>query len=195
MAPPPVATSMPPPFGYDANELRRDPPKRDEREGARPSDRTAEAMRHIETAVRQIETVTTPAPVAHSYPPPAATAASEAWRNVPKRDERDAGRPADRPFDAVRHIEMPPAPTSAVQAYRPSDRSAESVDLEMTPLAQSFLRRRRPPRAASGGPRRRPRTPRSLVRPTPYVPSRHRRRRQRPTTRRHRSAARSHFLM
>jgi hypothetical protein len=88
--------------------------------------------------VRHMETASATTPVVHSYPPPHASALSEMRRSVPTRDERDAGRPADRVIDTVRHSEIPAAPTPVMQAYRASDRSAESVDLEMTPLAQAF---------------------------------------------------------
>jgi PEGA domain-containing protein len=37
---------------------------------------------------------------------------------------------------APRPIEMPSAPTPVMQAYRPSDRATESVDVELTPIAQ-----------------------------------------------------------
>ena len=69
-----------------------------------------------------MEAAPTPTPVAHTYPPPAASAWTDTRRATPIRDE----------------VESPAAPTPVVQAYRPSDRAAESVDLEMTPLAQTF---------------------------------------------------------
>ena len=62
-------------------------------------------------AVHRTETAPTPIPVVHAYPPPVASTSRELRRD---------------------------APTPVVQAYRSSDRAAEKVDLEMTPLAQAF---------------------------------------------------------
>ena len=172
VAPVPVPDPMPAylgqavsaPLANESSDLRRALPKRDERDAVRPAERTAEAMRHIETAVRQIETAATPIPVVQAYPPAVTPVVNEPWQSATRRDERDAGRAADRTADPARHIEMPPAPppmaqayrpsertsdalrqfemaaaqAPVVQAYRPSDRSTGPVELEMTPLAQGF---------------------------------------------------------
>ena len=159
-----VGQAVPAPLGNESSDLRRALPKRDERDAVRPADRTAEAMRHIETAVRHIETAATPIPVVQRTRLRSRPSSSEPWQSATRRDERDAGRAADRTVDPVRHIEMPPAPTPMVQAYRPSERTPtpygssrcrprrlpwcrhigpriarpEPVELEMTPLAQGF---------------------------------------------------------
>ena len=100
-------------------------------------------------------------PVAQAMPPPPARESSEVRHDQPKQVERESARPVYHAAEAVRrpdtaptpipvvHAYPPPvastssdlrrgAPTPVVQAYRPSDRAAETVDLEMTPLAQSF---------------------------------------------------------
>jgi serine/threonine protein kinase len=82
---------------------------------------------------------TAPSPVrvtgAGAYTP-AATGAADFARNAPKREEPELVRPADRTMSAPRHTEMSSAPTPVMQAYRPSDRQTDSVDVELTPLAQ-----------------------------------------------------------
>ena len=67
---------------------------------------------------------------------PAATGAGDFSRNTPKREEPELVRPADRTMSAPRHTEMSSAPTPVMQAYRPSDRQTDSVDVELTPIAQ-----------------------------------------------------------
>jgi len=80
-----------------------------------------------------------PAPARVSTPPasttPGATGAADFQRSVPAHDQPAAFRPVER-TPAPRPIEMPPAPTPVMQAYRPSDRRTESVDVELTPIAQ-----------------------------------------------------------
>jgi hypothetical protein len=82
-------------------------------------------------------TATSPARVpgagAHT---PAAAGAADFQRDAPKHDQPDLLRPADRTVAAPRQIEMPSAPTPVMKAYRPSDRRTESVDVELTPIAQ-----------------------------------------------------------
>ena len=134
----PVVQSMPAPLTNESSEVGRALPKREEPYGVRPADRAAEATRHLETAARHFETTSIPTPAVHSYPPPIASALSEMRQSPSTRDERDAGRPADRITDTARHVGIPAAPMPVMQAYRASDRSAETVDLEMTPLAQAF---------------------------------------------------------
>jgi PEGA domain len=154
-----VAQPMPSPLAHEASDLRRSLSNHEERDGVRPADRAAEAMRHIETPPRHVDTAAAPTPVVHTYPPPVAqaypppvaSASSEPWRIGATRDERDNARLADRMFDNAKHTESPAAPSPVVQAYRPSDRSAATVDLEMTPLAQSFPSS---PAPASSGVRR-----------------------------------------
>ena len=46
-------------------------PKRDERDGVRAAERTADAMRNLENAARHMEAAAAPTPAAHTYPPPA----------------------------------------------------------------------------------------------------------------------------
>ncbi len=128
--PAPAVQTVPAAPADDANEFRHSMPKRDERD-VKASERTADAMRHLENAVRHIETVATPTPtpVTYAYPPPVAPAWNDTRRATPVRDDS----------------EIPAAPTPVVQAYRPSDRAAESVDIEMTPLAQTFRASTAPP--------------------------------------------------
>ena len=67
---------------------------------------------------------------------PAPAGAADFARTAPKREEPEPVRSADRPMSMPRPVEMPPAPTPVMQAYRPSDRRTESVDVELTPIAQ-----------------------------------------------------------
>jgi hypothetical protein len=78
-----------------------------------------------------------PVPDVHAYPL-AAEGAADFRRDAPQHDEREAPRPADRPVQPPRRLDVPASPAAVVQAYRPSDRAAESLDVELTPIAQSF---------------------------------------------------------
>jgi hypothetical protein len=96
-------------------------------EAPRPTD----SVRAVEPPSRPFEARPAPAASPYTYPTPSAST-------------------------TPRHFEMPPAPTPVVQAYRPSDRAAEPVDVELTPIAQvlaaapppssTSIRRATPPR-------------------------------------------------
>jgi hypothetical protein len=127
--PMPVATARAtsPAVAYGTTDVKRTAPVD---EAARPSVRPAEHVRPVEPPSRPFEAK--PAPAASSYTYPAA------------------------PVSTSRPFEMPAAPTPVVQAYRPSDRAAEPVDVELTPIAQvlaaapppssTSIRRATPPR-------------------------------------------------
>ena len=149
-----LGQAVPAPLANESSDLRRALPKRDERDAVRPAERTAEAMRHIETAVRQIETAATPIPVVQAYPPAVTPVVNEPWQSAIRRDEREAGRAADRTVDPVRHIEMPPAPT-------PWGRPTGPRSAPPTPCGSSRWRPRRRPWCRHIGPR--------IARPDPWT--------------------------
>jgi serine/threonine protein kinase len=66
----------------------------------------------------------------------AATGATDFPRNAPTHEEPQPLRPSERSISAPRQIEMPPTPTPVMQAYRPSHRGNETVDVELTPMAE-----------------------------------------------------------
>ena len=86
--------------------------------------------------------------------PPPSSGITDVRRGASNQDE--TWGTTDRSASTSRTLDMPPAPTPVMQAYRPADRAAEPVDVELTPIAQvmaaapppssTSIRRAAPPR-------------------------------------------------
>jgi hypothetical protein len=126
----PVAQAVPVPLVHESSELRRDPPKREDREGTRPADRAAEAARRTEPA---------PTPISvRAYQPPVASASSEPRQSAPTPVVQ-AYRPSDRAAETV-DLEMTPlaqaSPSSAVSAWSDVRRAAPKNEDDDTPAVR-----------------------------------------------------------
>ena len=152
VVPAPVASApaTAPAVAYEPIEMKRPAPVY---EAPRASVRAADSVQAVEPP-RPVEPKTAPGSGSYTYTPAPSSGITDVRRGASNQDEMWGT--TDRAASTSRTLDMPPAPTPVMQAYRPADRAVEPVDVELTPIAQvmaaapppssTSIRRATPPR-------------------------------------------------